>query len=353
MSTLRHVAVSLVLFAVAIEGLGQLALSRDDVAARIEASGRVGRRFGSMRRAHMVRSAGHGALHGVAAGTLAEDPDLGWVARPGAHDSPWGVQTVDAEGRRVTAPVGWRPARPGRVALLGDSFTFGDEVTDAETWAWLVREDLGVVVDDHGVLGHGLDQTVLRLERDVLAEDPPDVVVVGITAVMEYRTGLDWDAWAKPRFALEGTRLVEVGTPVPTADDLLAWHTRLATPWVARLWWERLADTPPSWRSLAELNDALRDRMVADVAAAGAQLLVVWMAADGDLAQSHGGRAVQEWRRWCEARAVACVDTTPSLTAAQRAGLPMFRVAHWTPEANAVAARVIGPEVAARLPPVP
>lgn len=108
------------------------------------------------------------------------DPDLGYIPEPSYSSSanPWSVQvTTDDLGLRTTQKP---PAiAPDSVAVLavGDSFTFGGEVSDSETWPARLSEMLEAPVANAGVFGYGLDQSVLRAERLAPALSPWAIVV--------------------------------------------------------------------------------------------------------------------------------------------------------------------------------
>ena len=76
--------------------------------------------------------------------------------------------SFDAEGfRRSAAMPGGGTTPDGSVILaVGDSFTFGDEVKDDETWPAHLQQLLGRRVLNAGVSGYGFDQIVLRAEKD-------------------------------------------------------------------------------------------------------------------------------------------------------------------------------------------
>ena len=57
-------------------------------------------------------------------------------------------------------------ASPGAPILaVGDSFTFGDEVNDGQTWPAQLQLLTGRRVLNGGVSGYGFDQIVLRAEQ--------------------------------------------------------------------------------------------------------------------------------------------------------------------------------------------
>ena len=63
------------------------------------------------------------------------DGDLGWVTRPFAT---WQGDryAADADGARIAAPCDTASAAAGdlRIAIFGDSFTWGDGVDHGDTW---------------------------------------------------------------------------------------------------------------------------------------------------------------------------------------------------------------------------
>jgi len=120
------------------------------------------------------------------------DPSLGWRNKPGAYVYPG--YTPDAADITVTIwPDGSRAtgdreeASLERVVLLGDSFTFGWAVSDAETYAWRLHDRFSSIeFRNHGVGGYGTYQSLLVL-RDLLARPtpPPRLVIYGFA---------DWQA---------------------------------------------------------------------------------------------------------------------------------------------------------------
>ena len=99
-------------------------------------------------------------------GRYVHDDRLGYVPRAG-YAAP-GL-TIDSDGLRPTGEqTGPRQGAP--ILAVGDSFTFGDEVNDGQTWPAQLQHLTGRRVLNGGVSGYGFDQTVLRAEQ--LA--PPD-----------------------------------------------------------------------------------------------------------------------------------------------------------------------------------
>ncbi|SJZ61272.1 GDSL-like Lipase/Acylhydrolase family protein [Enhydrobacter aerosaccus] len=142
-----------------------------------------------------------------------DDPLLGYVPRPN-YAVP-GI-SFDSNGFRRTGTVP-SPKRP--ILAVGDSYTYGDEVTDRETWPAQLQQRIGRPVLNAGVSGYGFDQTVLRAEQEAEATHPA-VIVVSFIADDIRRTEMRrmWGA-EKPYFDLQGDSLVLRNVPVPPRPD--------------------------------------------------------------------------------------------------------------------------------------
>jgi hypothetical protein len=103
----------------------------------------------------------------VMLGMSRPDPLLGYVPKEGFHATinaygwPRVSITIDDQGFRHphrTAPIG------PRILAVGDSFTFGDQVSDEQTWPACLEERLGRPVDNAGVFGYGAAQSMRRAQ---------------------------------------------------------------------------------------------------------------------------------------------------------------------------------------------
>jgi hypothetical protein len=77
------------------------------------------------------------------------------------------------------------------ILAVGDSFTFGSEVNDSETWPSHLQNFSKVKVLNGGVSGYGLDQTYLLLEQLIENKQVrPSVVILSLTPLNIERTNL-------------------------------------------------------------------------------------------------------------------------------------------------------------------
>jgi len=110
-----------------------------------------------------------------------------------------------------------------RILILGDSFTFGDEVSDDETYAFYLQQMLPQAeVINMGVHGYGHDQMLILLREEGIKYEP-DIVIVGFLALDMSRNLLSFRDFAKPRYVLEKGKLKLTGTPVPRPEEILKW----------------------------------------------------------------------------------------------------------------------------------
>ena len=107
------------------------------------------------------------------------DTRLGWAPKPGdrAGNELWINREVTILGNGLRSNGPGQPTKERPVVLVaGDSFAFGDEVSDHETWAALLEQWSGVPVLNGGVFGYGLDQAYLRA-LTLVEEHHPQILI--------------------------------------------------------------------------------------------------------------------------------------------------------------------------------
>lgn len=106
------------------------------------------------------------------------DPELGYVRKPGLSWSGYALDSARPMEYRTDEHGFRNPPGAGAADLLflGDSFTEGDGVAEAETFVQLVGAASGLRVRNLGVGGYGPPQELLVLQRHGLALKPRAVV---------------------------------------------------------------------------------------------------------------------------------------------------------------------------------
>ena len=162
-----------------------------------------------------------------------KDPLLGWTVGP-SRQSANGLYQSSAEGIRAPGENSSFRSNIGQVdiAMVGDSFTFGEEVTYEESYGHQLEQMLGSPfrVLNFGVPGYGLAQMFLRYERDVRPWNPK-IVIFGFISddlsrtlwIYPFLGNFRWNnPYSKPRFILEEGELRNVNMPLLTPDDIFS-----------------------------------------------------------------------------------------------------------------------------------
>lgn len=150
------------------------------------------------------------------------DPDLGWPTKD------WLAEKTDSDGARLS-PANVRLNRQLTcISTYGDSFTEGAEVNDSQAWTNVLAEYLGCPVKNYGVGGYGVDQAILRFEKN--ANDFANFTILGFFVDNLNRNVNQWRYLIsdsakfgfKPAFTLAGEdKLQLLPIVVNSLDDFL------------------------------------------------------------------------------------------------------------------------------------
>src|SRR5262249_40680589 len=114
-------------------------------------------------------------------GFLSADPVVGWVPADGTfviREPGWNATITIRQSLRINPKFG--PSVPNNPILaVGDSFVFGDQVSDDETWPALLERRLNRSVINGGVSAYGSLQAVLRAEQ-LLKQQQYSLIILSI-----------------------------------------------------------------------------------------------------------------------------------------------------------------------------
>jgi hypothetical protein len=214
---------------------------------------------------------------------LVADPALGWRMRPN-HE--WLSDTEEYHVRYRSNAQGFRDGRsqdgrekPHRIALVGDSLTFGHGVDFEQTYGALLEAQLPVTaVYNFALPAFGLDQ-MWRTLVEVALKVQPDLVIVGFIAddftrsLTAFRQDVGFN---KPTFWLRDGALVRQTSQdrPPALIRFLDQHSRL---WMGAREAVRLAGVRFGIGSWWERNRAILDAIRAECRAAGTPVLFVYL----------------------------------------------------------------------------
>lgn len=286
-------------------------------------------------------------------GRYTYDERLGYLPRPGY--TALGI-TIEANGLRNTGAL--PPGIDAPILAVGDSYTFGDEVGDNETWPAQLQRLTGRAVLNAGVSGHGFDQIVLRAEA-LAPFYRPDAIVVAFIAddIRRIEMRRLWSA-DKPYFDLDKDTPILRNVPVPPRSapnaTLSFWQRTLGYSFLFDFVMRRL-DLLHDWfgdhlrvhqpGTGQQIACRLTERLANLQQTSGARVLVV---AEYDPVVWTDARFADEQRRTTEAL-LGCarnsgLATLDSYRAIADSGDPkqLYVLWHMNEEGNALIARLIG-----------
>lgn len=260
------------------------------------------------------------------------DSKLGWRMR--RNYSVAGV-SHDGNGHRRTG-VGSPDARA--VLAIGDSFTYGLGVADAETYISAVGAATGRPAINAGVNAYGVDQAVLMWD-EVYRSVRPSTVVLGIYFDDVHRSALTVRDAPKPYFKLGLKGELELQPPIDcskaTAPSSGLGSLRLArlASWSYRYFADRLWSLPLDMlEERTRLNSALLTRLRDQVREISAQLVVLLIPhclKDG----SYGDWILARVAKDCDVLGIDCID----FRAFPKQGMYGSNC-HWSPAGHRMAA---------------
>lgn len=271
-------------------------------------------------------------------------PVRGWTLRPGLHEVVvFGDERLSStargyRGRREVPRT--KPAGSVRVVALGDSFTFGEDVGDEDTWVHqlgVLRPDLEPV--NLGVHAYGHDQMLLTLRE----EGPwlqPDIVLLGFVHIDLERNRTAFFDYAKPRFDLEGGSLVLRNVPVPTPGEL-----RAREPWRSRFL-DLLSMLRARVRERTGLEERARNALGRALLAAidhtareiGATMVFAYLPILDEIGASAPSPGEVFFDNACRDASLTCLNLRPAFHRRVLGGQHLRRRGHWGPEEHRAAA---------------
>jgi hypothetical protein len=279
------------------------------------------------------------------------DPELGWRPAPSFSSGP--VRT-NAQGIRADRDVS-RARTPGRsrIVTVGDSYTWGEEVANDETYPAQLEAALpDTEVLNFGVHGYGIDQATLRLQGDALAY-APDLVILGFIDDDLERDVLSFRSFAKPRFELVGSELLLTHVPVPTPEQVLEAPQELPRCYLAALArdvvdgvLDRTRLRPDATRERWLVTEALLEEAKRASERAGARFMLAYFPTQLGTQAVPGEHLAADW---AQRNGVRFIDLRPAFAALpEDRWRELYRGVHWSPAGNRLVSRLLRDEIVRR-----
>jgi hypothetical protein len=149
------------------------------------------------------------------------DQELGWSPRPSTSgkENIWGTKvTISKEGIRLNGFNEYIKDEP-LILAVGDSLTFGDQVSDDETWPSYLEKYSKSRVINGGVFNYGIDQIFLRTES-LFKKYKPQIIIFSFIPRDIDRAGQSMRAGlSKPYFNIVNGQLKLHNTHINIAEN--------------------------------------------------------------------------------------------------------------------------------------
>jgi hypothetical protein len=300
---------------------------------------------------------------------------MGWTVGPHRRSSD-GLYWSSSEGIRAPQEgVSFAQLREKtRIALVGDSYTFGEHVTYEDTWGDHLEKALGseFQVLNLGVPAYGVDQAYLRYEKDARKWNPKIAIFSFISHDLDRTMNVypflafpTWDpTFSKPRFIIRDGVLTRMNVPPLTPDAIFSrqsiselpfleydrgyrksdWQERFYhRSYLARLFvslfrpWSAVSPDV-SDEALVTINTAILKEFVRSAEQGGTTPLVMYFPGRQELEEPSS--FVPRTKQVLQQAGIAYTDPTSCLLEVNRADR-FFPGGHYTPHGNAAVAHCI------------
>jgi hypothetical protein len=286
-------------------------------------------------------------------------PTRGWTLKPGIDGmTVFDGKNLNSNSKGFRGKTEYPYQRtPGkqRIVVLGDSFTFGEEVSDDETYAHDLEATLSnAEVLNLGVQGYGQDQMALYLKEEGIKYHP-DIVILGFAYLDIYRNIESFFAYAKPRFKLARDGLQLTNVPVPAPDKVLAEepYRPKALDLIVILGEKLRWNLGKNEVEAREVTWLLLDQITATTRSIGALPVFVYLPVYEEIQPlpkssyplTASSPPVEDREKYlndyCQSHGVACLFLRPRFSKEVKRGANFNAQGHWNAQAHRVAAEEI------------
>ena len=225
-----------------------------------------------------------------------------------------------------------------RILLLGDSFTFGEGVSDDETYADVLQRALpNAEVINAGVHGYAHDQMLVMLREQLRFK--PDIVMLGYLPADLPRNLLSFRDYAKPWYTLGDSGLELHGIPVPPPQSTLRmdWARPRVIDLIAAIRY-RLDPQPAQAARAKTLSAAILTEIARVSDSIHAVPVFVYLPESRELTPHSTPTADEAWfGQLCRTiGTVKCLSVWPAFQEQMAKGVT-FKPGHWDPIGHKVA----------------
>jgi len=270
----------------------------------------------------------------------------GWALKPDIRNMimPGGsILNSNSMGTRgVTEYRYGKPHNKTRILILGDSFVFGEEVSDHETFPYYLQHILPhSEVINFGVHGYGHDQMLIGLKEEG-AKYAPDIVILGFVHGDMRRNLLKFRDYAKPKYEPARNKLILTNVPVPSPESFLRRESYRSKFYdlLTILYSRMLLHSAAENEKMEEITTAILDEMIKTIKNIGAVPVFAYLPYNEEL--ENAGEQITDKEKYffdlCSRENIGCVSLRPYFAENAKKGVVFRKTGHWDAKGNQIAA---------------
>lgn len=274
----------------------------------------------------------------------------GWALKPDIRNMIMpGGNILNSNSRGIRGVTEYRYGKPHnktRILILGDSFAFGEEVSDHETFPHYLQHILPhSEVINFGVHGYGHDQMLIFLKEEGV-KFAPDIVILGFVHGDMRRNLLKFRDYAKPKYELAHNKVILTNIPVPSPESFLRQEIYRSKFYdlLTILYSRMLLHSAAEKEKMEEITTAILDEMIKTIKNIGAVPVFAYLPYNEELENT--GEHITDKEKYffdlCSKKNIGCVSLRPYFVENARKGVVFKKTGHWDAKGNQIVAEGLG-----------
>ena len=264
-------------------------------------------------------------------------PTRGWSLKPNLRNEViFGDKILNSNSKGIRGQTEYTYVKPKgktRILVLGDSFTFGDGVSDTATYPYFLQQlSPNAEVINFGIHGYGHDQMLICLKEEGVKYNP-DIVILGFVAGDMVRNMLEFRDYAKPRFVPIHNKLKLKNSPVCPPETMLKREPyRLKLIDLLGILYNKIAQRLGVRNSEARrITTAILDEMVEVITDSNAKPIFVYLSIGNEMINRQEKLTIPEEYlfKYCKSRGINCIFTRPYFINCLKRGVTLKTLGHW------------------------
>jgi hypothetical protein len=273
------------------------------------------------------------------------DPQLGWVLEPNLNlNDLWKEKYLKSNSKGIRGSREYEYSRSPdrqRILVLGDSFSFGEEVSDHESYPAQLEQALkNTEVINMGVHGYGHDQMLLYYESEGYKYQA-DLVLLGFLRIDMSRNMMSFRDFAKPFFQLQQDQLVLSNVPVASPAEILRTEVFRFKLLDAAAMLKHRCQTKPLWERSSAVTEKILLRLKHQVEQANARLVLFYLCDQYEALATESSSEEEHFLEFCHREGLDCLSTSSVFHQLPEAFRYFTEGGHYTAAGNNITAQAL------------